>query len=158
MVYLTLSEFELQIQAELKNLTSNDDPDTSNDTVIEECIDLAEETVDMYIGISYVIADIRAYVLLPAYSSLKKLLSRFTFVISRYYLYSRKNAYITNATVENEFEMVMEMLKDIRDGKLKLPGVPLYVGRKSYTSTKDDYVLNTSNFKDYGNYEDYRQY
>jgi phage gp36-like protein len=158
MVYLTVDEFKVQNQPEITNLTSNDTPDTSDDTVIEELIDLAEVTIDVYLGISYVVDDIRAYVLLPTYKRLKDLLSRFTFVITKYFLYQRKSASVSGSVVEKEFEMAIDMLKGIRDGKLKLPGVSLYVGRKSYTSTKDDYVLNTDGFKDFGNYETNRQY
>jgi phage gp36-like protein len=158
MVYLLLDEYKTLSQTELTNLTSNDDPDTANDTVIEECIYLAENLVDMYIGISYNVVIIRAYVLLPSYSNLKDLLSKFTFVIARYNLYSRKNASVANTSVEKEYLMVLEMLKDIRDGKGKLPGISIYVTRKTYDSTKDSYVLNTTSFKEFGNYESRRNY
>jgi len=155
MVYLTLSEFDLQIQSELRNLTSNDNPDTANDTVIEECIDLAESVLDSYIGISYNVSEIRAYVLLPTYKELKDFLSRITFVIARYYLYSRKNALVSESIVEKEYEMAIETLKGIRDREIKLPGVSLYPNSNTYVSNRDDYVLNQKGFKEFGNYENY---
>jgi phage gp36-like protein len=158
MVYLSLDEYKTLSQTELTNLTSNDDPDTANDTVIEECIDLAERVVDMYIGVSYTISNIRAYVLLPDYSGLKDILSRFTFVIARYNLYSRKDAVNSGSNVEKEYEIVLEMLREVRDGKAKLPEISIYVNRKTYDSTKDSAVLNTTGFKEYGNYESRRDY
>jgi phage gp36-like protein len=158
MIYLQLAEYKILDQPELTNLTSNDNPNTANDTVIEECINLAERIVDMYIGISYTISDIRTYVLLPAYSGLKDILSRFTFVIARYNLYSRKNAVNSGSNVEKEYEIVLEMLREVRDGKAKLPDISIYVNRKTYDSTKDSAVLNTTGFKDFGNYETNKQY
>ena len=157
MYYTTLEEFNDQIQPELASLTSNDSATTPNDATITECIEYAETYINAYIGKSYDIKKIRNVVNTSPYIELRKLLSRLTFVIARYFLYSRKDAVNEGSSVQNEYNDIIEMLEGFGEGKLKLPEISMYTRNAKTYGSGDTPVLNTKGFKEFGNYEYNRQ-
>jgi phage gp36-like protein len=149
MSYITLEEFSKQLQSELINLTSNDNPDTADDTVITECINIAESYIDSYLGVSYDVKHIRECILEPEYAELKNFLKRFAFVLARYFLYSRKNAVDEDSLVFSERNEVVTKLEKIILGQIKLPNIDLYSRKRFLFAIKDSPILNTKNFKDW---------
>lgn len=112
--YITEAELVNEIPETLQGSLTDDTPnsETKVSAIIVQQGESAEETVESYLGMVYVIPLIATDGTVP--NSLKKAI----FVLTKYYLYMRRDQ--VDAQMQAQYDTVLRWLKDIGSGRAGL--------------------------------------